>query len=148
MTDATTTTATSGFTANSNLAARCFAELTDLSEGHIVRDQYDGINRSNLKRNMPEYRLWFSALEDAVDILTSGTMLGEPSAKWRNLHDDALRWVRSDEHFVGSFTFIVGEVMGWPVSDVRRILLTDPHGIKRRIKALRDRNAKGDDDTD
>ena len=148
MTDATTTTATSGFTANSNLAARCFAELTDLSEGHIVRDQYDGINRSNLKRNLPEYRLWFSVLEDAVDILTSDTMQGLPREKWHRLYDDTLGWLRSDDHFVGSFSFIVGEVMGWPVSDVRRILLTDPHGIKRRIKALQDYSAKGDDDSD
>jgi hypothetical protein len=111
----------------------------DFSEGEILRGEFSRVNRAIGDFATGEYRLWFANLMDAVTILVRYPISRYAGTRWEACYHEALAWVKSTDYYVGSFSFVVGEVLGWSVTETRRILLTDPRGVKERLDAVRNK---------
>lgn len=109
----------------------------DFADGGILKTEFSQINGTCGNIISGEYRLWFGVLMDTVVTLMRQSPPPYATERWKGNHAEALAWVQSTDYYVGSFSFIVGDVLGWSVSETRRILLTDPRGIKRRLTKIR-----------
>lgn len=111
----------------------------DFAEGQILQGEFSQINGTCGGIVNGEYRLWFEVLMDATVILMRRSPPSYASEKWKANHCEAVAWVQSTDYYVGSFSFVVGDVLGWSVTETRRILLTDPTGIKKRLTEIRNK---------